>query len=174
MVLLCESSLCISFGNQGPGEWRKSWRGTESRQLEVQSEASTFGLVRDAVTPAAIGPLCSIRSRVSAAIQQGILEIFVLPRGRRHTEPKPPVIGVLLSLSSIELPLIWDIVKRKMRDCRANRENELKASGLGLNGHLDKRYKRRLRADLFKCTILQVELECSKMRDKSLNSKAFY
>lgn len=102
------------------------------------------------------------------------MEIFVLPRGRRHTEPKPPVIGVLLSLSSIELPLIWDIVKRKMRDCRANRENELKASGLGLNGHLDKRYKRRLRADSFKYTILQVELECSKMRHKSLNSKAFY
>lgn len=42
-MLLCESSFCISFGNQGPGKWRKSWRGAESRQLEVQSEASIVG-----------------------------------------------------------------------------------------------------------------------------------
>ena len=111
-------------------------------------------MVWGAMSSAGVGQLCFLRSKVSAAIYQEVLEHFMLPSADQlygdadfiyqqdlapaHTAKgtstwfKDPGIPVLdwpansPDLNPIEN--LWGIVKRKMRDTRPNNAEELKAA----------------------------------------------
>ncbi len=58
-----ESKFCISFGNQGPRVWRKVG---EAHSPSCLSSAN-------------VGPLCFLKTNVTAPVYQEILEHFILP-----------------------------------------------------------------------------------------------
>ena len=74
-----ESKFCISFGNQGPRVWRKNGEAHTARCLKSSVKFPQSVLIWGAMSSAGVGPLCFIKSRVTAAIYEGILEHFMLP-----------------------------------------------------------------------------------------------
>ncbi len=61
-----ESKFCISFGNQGPRVWRT---GGEAHSPMIWGAMSSAG----------VGPLCFLKTNVTAPIYQEMLEHFMLP-----------------------------------------------------------------------------------------------
>ncbi len=74
-----ESKFCISFGNQGPGVWRKSVEAQNPCCLESSVKFPQSVMIWAALSSAGVGPLCFLKSTVNAAIYQEILEHFMLP-----------------------------------------------------------------------------------------------
>ncbi len=76
-----ESKFCISFGNQGPRVWRK---GGEANCTSCLKSSVTFlqsVMIWGAMSSAGVhcGPLCFLKTNVSAPVNQEILEHFMLP-----------------------------------------------------------------------------------------------
>ncbi len=73
-----ESKFCISFGNQGPRVWRK---GGEAHSPSFLKFSVKFpqSVIWGAMSSAGVGPLCSLKTNVTATVYQDILEHFMLP-----------------------------------------------------------------------------------------------
>ncbi len=151
-----ESKFCISFGNQGPRVWRKGREAHSPSCLKSSDKFPQCVMIWGAMSSADIGPLCFLKTNITAPVYQYILEYFMLSSADQlfkdadfifqqdllpaHTAKSSKSwlndhgVGVLdwpansPDLNPIEN--LWGIVKKKMRNKRQMRKNtdELKAT----------------------------------------------
>ncbi len=148
-----ESKFCISFGNQVPRVWRKGEaHSTSFLKSSVKFPQSV--MIRGAMSSAGVGPLCFLKTNVTAPVYEEILEHFMLPSADQlfkdadfifqqdlapvHTAKSTKSwlndhgVGVLdWPANSPDLnPIdnLWSIVKRKMRNKIPKNADELKAT----------------------------------------------
>ncbi|KAK3530227.1 hypothetical protein QTP86_020143, partial [Hemibagrus guttatus] len=74
-----ESKFCISFGNQGPRVWRKGGVAHSPSCLKSSVKFPQSVMIWGAVSSAGVGPLCFLKTKVTAPVYQEILEHFMLP-----------------------------------------------------------------------------------------------
>ncbi len=149
-----ESKFCISFGNQDPRVWRKGGEAHSSSFLKSSVKFPQSVMIWGAMSSAGVGPLCFLKTNVTAPIYQEILEHFMLPSAGQlfkdadfifqqdlapaHTAKSTKSwlndhgVGVLdWPANSPDLNPIENlrgIVKRKMRNKRPKNADELKAT----------------------------------------------
>ncbi len=73
-----ESKFCISFGNQGPRVW---WKGGEAHSPSCLKSSVKFPqsvMIWGAMSSAGVGPLCFLKTNITAPIYQDILEHYNL------------------------------------------------------------------------------------------------
>ncbi|KAK3566989.1 hypothetical protein QTP86_008210 [Hemibagrus guttatus] len=149
-----ESKFCISFGNQGPRVWRKGGEAHSPSCLKSSVKFPQSVMIWGAMSSAGVGPLCFLKTKVTAPVYQEILEHFMLPSADQlfedadfifqqdlapaHTAKSTKSwlndhgVGVLdwpansPDLNPIEN--LWGIVKRKMRNKSPKNADELKAT----------------------------------------------
>ncbi|KAK3550107.1 hypothetical protein QTP86_020666 [Hemibagrus guttatus] len=149
-----ESKFCISFGNQGPRVWRKGGEAHSPSCLKSNVKFPQSVMIWGAMSSAGVGPLCFLKTKVTAPVYQEILEHFMLPCADQLFEDADFIfqqdlapahtaksikcwlndhgVGVLdwpansPDLNPIEN--LWGIVKRKMRNKRPKNADELKAT----------------------------------------------
>ncbi len=142
-----ESKFCISFGNQGPRVWRKGGEVHSPSCLKSSVKFPQSVMIWGVMSSADVGPLCFLKTNVTAPVYQYILEHFMLPSADQlfkdadfiFQQDLAPVhtakitkrwlndhgVGVLdrpansPDLNPIEN--LWGIVKRKMRIKRSKR-----------------------------------------------------
>ncbi len=73
-----ESKFCISFGNQGPRVWRKGGEAHSPSCLKSSVKFSQSVMIWGAMSSAGVGPLCFLKTNVTAPVYQDILEHFML------------------------------------------------------------------------------------------------
>ncbi len=148
-----ESKFCISFGNQGP-DWRKCGEVHSPSCLKSSFKFSQSVMIWGAMSTAGVGPLCFLKTNVTAPVYQDILEHFMLPSAdqlfkdadfifRQDLAPAHTAKSTkswlndhgvgeldwpanLPDLNPIEN--LFCIVKRKMRNKRPEKADELKAT----------------------------------------------
>ncbi len=151
VVLFSESKFCISFGNQGPRVWRKGGEAHSPSSVKYSVKFPQSVMIWCAMSSAGVGPLCFLKTNVTAPVYQYILEHFMLPSADQlfkdadiifqqylapaHTTKSTKSwlndhgVGVLdWPANSPDLKPIenlWGIVKRKMRNETKNAD-ELK------------------------------------------------
>ncbi len=74
-----ESKFCISFGNQGPRVWRKGGEAHSPSCLKSCVKFPQSVMIWGAMSSAGVGPLCFLKTNVTAPVYQDILEHFMLP-----------------------------------------------------------------------------------------------
>ncbi len=74
-----KSKYCISFGNQGPRVWRKGGEAHSPSCLKSSVKFPQFVMIWDAMSSAGVGPLCFLKTNVTAPDYQDISEHFKLP-----------------------------------------------------------------------------------------------
>ncbi len=74
-----ESKFCISFENQGPRVWRKGGEAHSPSCLKSSVKFPQFVMIWGAMSSAGVGPLCFLKTNVTAPVYQEILEHFMLP-----------------------------------------------------------------------------------------------
>ncbi len=74
-----ESKFCISFGNQGPRVWRKGGEAHSPNCLKSSVKFPQSVMIWGAMSSAGVGPLCFLKTNVTAPVYQEILEHFMLP-----------------------------------------------------------------------------------------------
>ncbi len=74
-----ESKFCISFGNQGPRVWRKGGEGHSPSCMKSSVKFPQSVMIWGAMSSAGVGPLCFLKTNVTAPVYQEILEHFMLP-----------------------------------------------------------------------------------------------
>ncbi len=74
-----ESKFCISFGNQSPRVWRKGGEAHSPSFLKSSVKFPQSVMIWDAMSSAGVGPLCFLKTNVTAPIYQEIVEYFMLP-----------------------------------------------------------------------------------------------
>ncbi len=149
-----ESKFCISFGKQGPRVMRKSGEAHSPSCLKSSVKFPQSVIIWGAMSSAGVGPLCFLKTNITAPVYQEIWEQFMLPSADQlfkdadfifqqdlapaHTAKSTKSwlndhdVGVLdwpansLDLKPIEN--LWDIFKRKMRNKRPKNADELKAT----------------------------------------------
>ncbi len=149
-----ESKYCISFGNQGPRVCRKCGEAHSTSFLKSSVKFPQSVMICGAMSSTGVGPLCFLKTNVTAPVYQEILEHFMLPSADQlfkgadlisQPDLAPPHtakstkswlndhgVGVLdwpansPDLNPIEN--LWSIVKRKMRNNRPKNADELKAT----------------------------------------------
>ncbi len=150
-----ENKFCISFGNQGPRVWRKGGEAHSPSCLKSSVKFPQSVMIWVAMSSAGVGPLCFLKTNVTAPIYQEILEHLMLPSADQlfkdtdfifqqdlapaHTAKSTKRwlnghgVGVLdWPANSQDLNprenLGIGIVKRKMRNKRLKNADELKAT----------------------------------------------
>ncbi len=73
-----ESKFCISFGNQCPRVWRKGGEAHSPSCLKSSVKFPQSVMIWGAMSSAGVGPLCFLKTNVTAPVYQEILEHFVL------------------------------------------------------------------------------------------------
>ncbi len=149
-----ESKFCISFGNQGPRVWRMGGEAHCPSCMKSSVKFPQSVMIWGAMSSAGVGPLCFLKTNVTAPVYQEILEHFMLPSADQlfkdadfifqqdlapaHTAKSTKSwlndhgVGVLdwpansSDLNPIEN--LWGTVKRKMRNKRPKNADELKAT----------------------------------------------
>ncbi len=79
VLFLDESKFCISFGNQGPRVWRKGGEAHSPSCLKFSVKFPQSVMIWGAMSSAGTGPLCFLKTNVTAPVYQEILEHFMLP-----------------------------------------------------------------------------------------------
>ncbi len=74
-----ESKFCISFGNQGPRVWRKGGEAHRPSCLKSSVKFPQSVMIWGAISSADVGPLCFLKTNVTAPIYQEILEHVMHP-----------------------------------------------------------------------------------------------
>ncbi len=74
-----ERKFCNSFGNQGPRIWRKGGEAHKQKCLKSSVKFSQSVMIWGEMSSAGVGPLCFLKTNVTAPIYQYILENFMLP-----------------------------------------------------------------------------------------------
>ncbi len=74
-----ESKFCISFGNQGPRVWRKGGEAHSPSCLESSVKFPQSVMIWGAMLSASVGPLCFLKTNVTAPVYQVFLDHFMLP-----------------------------------------------------------------------------------------------
>ncbi len=74
-----ESKFCISFGNQGPRVWRKGGEAHSPICMKSSVKFPQSVMIWAAMSSAGVGPLCFLKTNVTAPVYQEILEHFRLP-----------------------------------------------------------------------------------------------
>ncbi len=74
-----ESKFCISFGNQGPRVWRKGGEAHRPRFLKSSVKFPQSVMIWGAMSSAGVGPLCFLKTNLTAPVYQEMLEHFKLP-----------------------------------------------------------------------------------------------
>ncbi len=74
-----ESTFCISFGNQGPRVWRKGGEAHRPSCLKSGVKFPQSVMIWGAMSSAGVGPLCFLKTNVTAPVYQKFLELFMLP-----------------------------------------------------------------------------------------------
>ncbi len=74
-----ESKFCISFGNQGPRVWRKGREAHSPSWLKSSVKFFQSVMIWVAMSSAGVGPLCFLKTNVTAHFYQEMLEHFMLP-----------------------------------------------------------------------------------------------
>ncbi len=74
-----ESKFCISFGNQGPRDWRKGGEAHSPSYLKSSVKFPQSVMICGAMSSAGVGSLCFLKTNVTAPVYQEILEHFMLP-----------------------------------------------------------------------------------------------
>ncbi len=74
-----ESKFCISFGNQGPRVWRKGGEAHSPSCLKSSVKFPQSVMIWGAMSSAGVGPLCFLKTNVTAPVYQEMLEHFMLP-----------------------------------------------------------------------------------------------
>ncbi len=74
-----ESKFCISFRNQGPRVWRKGGEAHSPSFLKSSVKFPQSVMIWGAMSSAGVGPLCFLKTNVTASVYQYILEHFMLP-----------------------------------------------------------------------------------------------
>ncbi len=149
-----ESKFCISFENQGPRVWRKGGEAHSTSCLKSSVKFPQSVMSWCAMLSAGVGPLCFLKTNVTAPVYQEILEHFMLPSADQlfkdadfifqwdlapaHTAKSTKSwlndhgVGVLdWPANSPDLNPIENLrgnVKRKMRNKRPQNADELKAT----------------------------------------------
>ncbi len=148
-----ERKFCISFGNQGPRVWRKGGEARSTSCLKSNVKFPQSVMIWGAMSSAGVGPLCFLKTNVTAPVYQEMLEHFMLPSADQlfkdadfifqqdlapaHTAKSTKSwlnehgVGVLdWPANSLDLNIenLWSIVKRKMRNKRPKNADELKAT----------------------------------------------
>ncbi len=116
-----ESKFCISFGNQGPRVWRK---GGEAHSPSCMKSSVKFpqSVIWGAMSSAGVGPLCFLKTNITAPVYQEILEHFMLPSADQLFKDSDFIFQQDLAEN------LWGIVKKKMRNKRPKNADELKAT----------------------------------------------
>ncbi len=146
-----ESKFCISFINQGPRVWRKDGEAHSPSCLKSSVKFPQSVMIWGAMSSAGVGPLCFLKTNITALVYQYILEHFMLPSADQlfkdadfifqqdlapaHTAKSTKSwlndhgVDVLdWTANSPDLNLIENLVKRKMRNKRPKHADELKAT----------------------------------------------
>ncbi len=74
-----ESKFCISFGNQAPRVWRKGGEAHSTSCLKSSVKFPQSVMILGAMSSAGVGPLCFLKTNVTAPVYQFFLEHFMLP-----------------------------------------------------------------------------------------------
>ncbi|KAI2668016.1 Transposable element Tcb2 transposase [Labeo rohita] len=74
-----ENKFCISFGNQGPRVWRKGREAHSPSCLKSSVKFPQSVMICGTMSSAGVGPLCFLKTKVTAPVYQDILEHFMLP-----------------------------------------------------------------------------------------------
>ncbi len=74
-----ESKFCISFGNQGPRVWRKGGEAHSTSCLKSNVKFPQSVMIWGTMSSAGVGPLCFLKTNVTAPVYQEMLEHFMLP-----------------------------------------------------------------------------------------------
>ncbi len=74
-----ESKFCISFGNQGPRVWRKGGEAHSPSCMKSSVKFPQSVMIWGAMSSAGVGPLCFLKTNVTAPVYQEIVEHFMLP-----------------------------------------------------------------------------------------------
>ncbi len=69
-----ESKFCISFGNQGSRVWRKGGEAHSSSCLKSSVKFPQSVVIWGTMSSAGVGPLCFLKTNVTAPVYQDILE----------------------------------------------------------------------------------------------------
>ncbi len=72
-----ESKFCISFGNQGPRVWRKGWEAHSPSFLKSSVKFPQSVMIWGAMSSAGVGPLCFLKTNITAHFYQYILELLL-------------------------------------------------------------------------------------------------
>ncbi len=145
-----ESKFCNSFGNQGPRVWRKGGEAHSPSCLKSSVKFPQSVMIWGAMSSAGVGPLCFLKTNVTAPVYQEILEHFMLPSADQlfkgddfiFQQDLAPAHTAKSTKSWLNDQLLtgqqthqtwtpqrmWGIVKRKMRNKRLKNANELKAT----------------------------------------------
>ncbi len=75
----CLTWFCISFGNQGPRVWRKGGEAHIPSCMKSSVKFPQSVMIWGAMSSAGVGPLCFLKTNVTAPVYQEILEHFMLP-----------------------------------------------------------------------------------------------
>ncbi len=74
-----QTKFCISFGNQGPRVWRKGGEAQSPSCLRSSVKFPQSVMIWGAKSSAGVGPLCFLKTNITAPVYQCILEHFILP-----------------------------------------------------------------------------------------------
>ncbi len=137
-----ESKFCISFGNQGPRVWRKGGEAHSPSCMKSSVKFPQSVMIWGEMSSAGVGPLCFLKTNVTAPVYQEILEHFMLPSAdqlfkdadfifQQDLAPAPTAKSTKSWLNDhgvtvLDWPAnspdlnpiknLWGIVKRKMRN----------------------------------------------------------
>ncbi len=67
-----ESKFCISFGNQGPRVWREGGEAHSPSCLKSRVKFTQSVMIWGAISSAGVGPLCFLKTNVTAPVYQEI------------------------------------------------------------------------------------------------------